>query len=281
MKANGGSLFYKRISDLAKIQTLRERIASRREQKILNSPRVGVRNVICEAPCDNHFAELYFALLKSPRFISGHGPAQYKYDDIDGNVHLISGVDVVSELFRDIVSKDSQLFLLREKIQSNLQLLQSKYNRTRNVGNDGVVRISIGWLFHEIVLHATFSQFLFPLKTQGLPAQMSDHVKYFAKGVGRQIDPAYGEYLSENMSWYFKLKSLRDAVTHFGGLMLVLEETDNRKMWMYFYPRRAHVLENRVSFEGIEYIVNGYYKYKDFYRNHFLKELSGADKGRW
>jgi len=294
MKSNGKSLFYQRISDQTKIELIKQKIAGRRAQNISKFPRIGTRNVICEAPCDCHFEKLYHALLNSPCFIRSHKAAQYKYDDINGDVHLISGMEVVTELYRDIVSKDSQLFLLREQIRDNLKSLQLKYNTTRRVSPGGVVRVSIGWLLHELVLqiesqlhlmksnlelHAIFTQFLFPPHLQGIPGQMSDHIRFFARGAGKQEAPFYSGYLNKNMDWYDSLKTLRDAVTHFGGLMLVMEETDGRHMWIYFYPRRAHVSENRVSFEDIEFIVNGYYKYIEFYRSNFLNELNPKKLG--
>jgi len=288
MKGSGESLFYQRVVNPEKIQAIKYRIEERNIKERTSQHLKNVRRVICEAPCQNQFEQLWYALKDSRIFQEHYRFAQYKYDDVDGNVNLIAGSEVGEELYRDIMSKDSQLVLLRAKIQGNLEKIQLQYNSSRQIEKDGSVRVSLGWLLHDLVLmietqlylmkstldlYATFTQFFFPPSEHSLPGQMGDQIKYFTKPEAMRTDIEYGGYLSGKMDWFYRLKALRDAITHFGSLMLIMEETPNNQTEIFFYPRRSHVLESRVPFSNIEDIVKDYLSFQVFYKSHFLKVI--------
>lgn len=279
------------MADADKIAQWQGAAAERRQPGEIEKHLAGVTRVILGGPMDIQFGPLWDAAKQSRAFKQDFAEAHFKYTDGHGRVHVIKGAEVGEELFRDITLKHTQLYVLNILLKQLLDQFHQQYAATRKLGADGAVQVEMGFLppqfqlYIESFLHsmkatlelyAIFTQFMFPLTTQGLPEVMDDQIKFFCKDSGKKLDPGYAKYLSEKMTWFIRFKDLRDSVSHFGSILLQAEEA-NGKINLSFYPRRSHILENRVPYSEIEQWIVGFADFCVFYRTHFLGKLKNSE----
>lgn len=280
-------MFFQRIADPAKIERIKAAIASRRKPNDIKDHLRTITRVIVEGPQDQKFAPVWDTLKASPDFKRHYSGAFFKYSDAAGRIQIISGDEAGEELFRDITSKHSQLLVLARLMQALENKILAEYNRTRRLDPDGAARVTLGlmWpqfqLYIEALVHsmkatlelyAIFAGFIYPPRERGLPGSMDDHIKFFRTEEGRELDQRYSIYISESMGWFAELKTLRDAVAHFGSAMMGIEEV-NGQFAIYLYPRRTHLLENRIPYTDIQRWVFSFLKYCEFYRAHFVDRI--------
>lgn len=288
MKQSGHTLYFKRIDNKEKIAALKKQIAARSPEKKLKTHLKSIRRVIIEERLSDGFGELAKVLRASEHFRRHYANACYKYEDVNGDPHLITGEKAVEEVFRDVISKDSQLYVLTGLLEDVKSRISERYNSTRAEEPDGSVRVNLAMLGSEFLLHleaalflmksttelyASFVQFLYPPMQQAPPARMRKQITYFSGAIGQALDPIYSQHLSKQMGWFYRLKSLRDATAHFGNFVFAMEETMNGNRVIAMYPRRSHMVEERILYQEIHGLMYSYSAFIEFYRAHFIRRL--------
>ena len=106
---------------------------------------------------------------------------------------------------------------------------------------------------------ATLLQFLY-----GADSKYFDSFSDFLKDLkaGRVKDHDFSKFVEENMAWFFRLRNLRDYVTHFGSLDISLYELPSGEL-------NLRVQDEYEMVELLNSSSSGIRKFMDFFDTHF------------